>query len=53
MPLKPGRSRKAIASNMSTLKAEGYPLKQRIAISLRRAGVPKAKRRPVAARRKP
>jgi len=41
MPLKAGRSHKAMAANFKTLKQEGYPLKQRVAIVLSKAGLSK------------
>ena len=44
MPLKRGRSRAVIAANIRTEIAHGKPRKQAVAISLRKAGVPKAAR---------
>lgn len=49
MPLKKGRSRKAISSNIRTELSHGKPRKQAIAIALRMAG--KARKRDVSKRR--
>jgi len=45
MPLKKGRSKKVIASNIRQEIKAGRPQKQAVAISLRKAGVPKKKRK--------
>lgn len=48
MPLKKGKSKKTISSNISKLRHEGYPERQSIAISLnmaRRKKVSKRKKR--------
>jgi hypothetical protein len=51
MPLKTGRTKKVISSNVRTEIAAGKPKKQAVAIALRKAGVPK-KSRPQQVRKK-
>lgn len=38
MPLKKGKSQAAVSSNIGTLRDEGYPQKQAVAIALNTAG---------------
>jgi len=45
MPLRTGKSRAAISSNISKLRHEGYPERQAIAIAMRKAGIARKRRR--------
>jgi len=43
MPLRRGKSRKAISQNIRTLKKEGRPQKQAVAIAMSKAKKPRRK----------
>lgn len=45
MPLKKGKSKKAISANIKTEMAHGKPQKQAIAIAMREAGISKKKKK--------
>ena len=45
MPLKKGKSKKAISQNIATLRREGKPLKQAVAIAYNQAGKSRKKRK--------
>ena len=51
MPLRKGRSRKAISANIRKLMHEGYPQRQAIAIAMDTAGKARRKKRRKARRR--
>jgi hypothetical protein len=43
MPLQKGKSDKVVGKNIKMLMAEGRPMKQAVAIAMRKAGKPKPK----------
>lgn len=45
MPLRKGKSDKAVGENIRTLRHEGKPQKQAIAIAMKKAGRSKSKRK--------
>ena len=45
MPLRKGKSKKAISENIRRLRREGYPQRQAIAIAMGKAGVRRRKKR--------
>ena len=45
MPLKKGKSKKTVSSNVKKLRGEGYPQRQAVAIAMNTAGKNRRKRR--------
>lgn len=45
MPLKAGKSREAMGSNIKKLRQEGYPMRQAQAIAMSKAGLARKKRK--------
>ena len=45
MPLKPGKSKEVISSNIQELMHSDYPQKQAIAIAMRQSGMAKKKKK--------
>jgi hypothetical protein len=45
MPLKKGKSKKTVSSNVKKLRGEGYPQRQAVAIAMNTAGKSKKKAR--------
>jgi hypothetical protein len=45
MPLKKGKTKKAVSGNVKKLKGEGYPQNQAVAIALNTAGKGRRKKR--------
>ena len=45
MPLKKGKSKKTVSSNVKKLRGEGYPQRQAVAIALNTAGKRKKRTR--------
>ncbi len=45
MPLKKGKSKKTVSSNVKKLRGEGYPQRQAVAIAMNTAGKSRRKRR--------